>query len=104
MKTRAMMMIRKRLVNLAKVAVASVTLVLSLGAGPALAQQVGTARYILELQGYTCSRFVGTDAWVCSKPGAPTYDCVGYVCQPVVATVAAPPAPQPVSEPPVATR
>ncbi len=97
-------MIRNRLGKLAPAVAASITLALSLGAGPAQAQQTSTARYVLQLQGYTCSRFVGTDAWVCSKPGAPSYDCVGYVCQPVVATVVAQPATQPVSQPPVAAR
>ncbi len=97
-------MMRNRLGKLAAAVAASFTLVLSLGASPAQAQQAGTARYLLQLRGYTCSRFVGTDAWICTKPGAPSYDCVGYVCQPVVATVVAPPATQPVSQPPVAAR
>lgn len=96
-------MSRHSLGKLSAAAAASAILALSLGTGPAHAQQVSTGRYILQLQGYTCTRFVGTDAWVCTKPGAPTYDCVGYVCQPVVSTLVAPPYPAPLKQPAIAT-
>ncbi len=96
-------MARHSLSKLSAAVAASALLALGLGTGPAHAQQASTGRYVLQLQGYTCTRFVGTDAWVCTKPGAPTYDCVGYVCQPVVSTLVAAPYAAPANQPPVAT-
>lgn len=96
-------MTRHTLGKLSSAVAAAAILALGLGNGPAHAQQASTGRYILQLQGYTCTRFVGIDAWVCTKPGAPTYDCVGYVCQPVVSTIVAPPYSPPLNQPPVAT-
>ena len=49
--------------------------------GGTVVYQVKITKTTLKDQGYTCT-YVATNFWECTKPGATTYWCDAYSCQP----------------------